>query len=178
MRRGFLFGVGATILALIVGAWVTVAFGLMPANADAKPPGLEAWAAKKSLHATIAREAPKGDNKVPLTDANLMAGEKLYMQNCAVCHGGSDGSPSVIARGLYQEAPQLAKDGVEDDPAGVTYWKIAHGIRFTAMPSFGRALTDEQVWQLTLFVSHMDKLPPAVDTVWRQAPGTPAAPAP
>jgi len=155
-----------------------VTFGLVPANADAKPPALEAWAARRSLHATIARDAPKGDNQVALTDDNLMAGEKLYVQDCAVCHGGSDGGPSVIARGLYQEAPQLAKDGVEDDPPGVTYWKIAHGIRFTAMPSFDRALTEEQVWQLTLFVSHMDKLPPPVEVAWKQARGAALAPAP
>lgn len=178
MRRGFFFGVGATILLLLVGTGIMVTFGLVPANADAKPSGLEAWMARKSLHATLARQAPKGDNKVALTDENLMAGEKLYTQNCTVCHGGSDGAPSFIARGLYQEAPQLAKDGVEDDAPGVTYWKVAHGIRFTAMPSFDRTLTDEQIWQLTLFVSHMDKLPPTVEIAWQQAPGTPAAPAP
>lgn len=169
MRRGFLLGVGATIVVGLLCAWLVVTFGLVPANSDADPPGIERWAAKKSLKATLARDAPKTDNPVPVTDENLAAGMKLYVANCAVCHGGADGSPSVIARGLYQKAPQLAKDGVEDDPPGVTYWKVAHGIRFTAMPSFDRTLTEQQVWQLTLFLSHMDKLPPSVEAAFEAA---------
>ncbi len=176
MRRGLLLGVGVTLLVLLAGALLMVTFGLVPANADASPPALERWAAKKSLRATIAREAQKGDNPVALTDDNLLAGMKLYVPNCTLCHGGADGAASVVARGLYQRAPQLAKDGVEDDPPGVTQWKISHGIRFTAMPSFDRTLSEEQVWQLTLFLSHMDKLPPAVEAAWRQAASAPPPP--
>ncbi len=162
-----MLGVGATIVLGLLCAWLVVTFGLVPANSDADPSGIERWAAKKSLKATLAREASKTDNPVTVTDENLAAGMKLYVANCAVCHGGADGSPSVIARGLYQKAPQLAKDGVEDDPPGVTYWKVAHGIRFTAMPSFDRTLTEQQVWQLALFLAHMDKLPPSVEAAWR-----------
>ncbi len=176
-KKFFFLGVGATILTLLLGAWVVVDFGLFPANADAKPSALETWAAHKALRATIARDAPKGPNPVALSDANLLAGMKLYTDDCAMCHGGADASPSVVARGLYQKAPQLAKDGVEDDAPGETYWKVAHGIRLTAMPSFGHTLTDQQVWQLVLFVGHMDKLPPAVATAWRQ-PSAPAAATP
>ncbi len=173
IRRAFLLGVAATLIVLLVAAWAALTFGLVPANADAEPARLEAWAAKKSLRATVARDAPKGNNPVPLTDENLIAGTKLYVQNCSVCHGGPDGSPSIIARGLYQQAPQLAKDGVEDDPPGVIFWTVAHGIRFTAMPSFNRTLTEQQLWQITLFLAHLDKLPAPVETVWRQPPGAP-----
>jgi len=44
--------------------------------------------------------------------------------------------PSNLAQSFYIEAPQLAKDGVEDDPEAVSFWKVKHGTRFTAMPSF------------------------------------------
>ncbi len=175
--KSFLLGAGAMVLALLLGALVVVEFGLFPANADAKPSALETWAAHKSLDATIGRDAPKGPSPVKLSDANLLAGMKLYTNDCATCHGGADGSPSVVARGLYQKAPQLAKDGVEDDPPGETFWKVAHGIRLTAMPSFDHTLTKQQIWQLVLFVGHMDKLPPAVAKAWRQ-PSAPAAPTP
>jgi mono/diheme cytochrome c family protein len=148
-------------------AYVGIEAGMMPANADGKPSRIERWAARTSLHATLARDAPKTPNPVPLNDANLTAGIKLYARNCVVCHGASDAKPSNVARGLYQKPPQLAKDGVEDDPEGVTYWKIDHGIRFTAMPSFGKSLTDKQLWQLTLFLKHMDKLPGAPESAWK-----------
>jgi mono/diheme cytochrome c family protein len=137
---------------------------LFPANADTKPTKFEFWAARKSLHATLAREAPKTANPVPLSESNLLAGLKLYKQNCGVCHGTGrgDASQTNIAKGLYQKAPQLATNGVEDDPDGVTYWKVKHGIRLTGMPAFGRTLSEKQLWQVTLFLKHMDHLPKTV----------------
>jgi mono/diheme cytochrome c family protein len=157
----------ATLAAIVLIGYVGVRAGLMPANADAKPPALEKWMARTSLHAALAREAPTTPNPVPLGDADLIAGIKLYAANCAVCHGTADGKASNVARGLYQKPPQLAGDGVEDDPDGVTYWKIAHGIRFTGMPAFGTTLTERQIWQLALFLKHMDALPPGPQRAWK-----------
>lgn len=167
MARGFVLGVVATLVALAFFVYIGVQAGLLPANADARPSHLERWAAKTSLHATLRREASRAPNPLALTDANLAAGIKVYGQNCAVCHGAATFAPSNIARGLYQFAPQLGKYGVEDDPAGVIYWKVTHGIRFTGMPSFARTLSDEQRWQVTLFLQRMDKLPPAAERLWR-----------
>jgi thiosulfate dehydrogenase len=166
MARGVVLGIVGTLVVLGLGAYIGIAAGLMPANADGKPPRIERWVARTSLHATLAREAPTIANPVALNDANLIAGVKLYAANCAVCHGTADGKPSNVALGLYQKPPQLATDGVEDDPDGVTYWKINHGIRFTGMPAFGHALTDQQLWELTLFLKHMDSLPAEPKRVW------------
>lgn len=109
-----------------------------------------------------------------LEDKNLAAGIKLYAADCAVCHGAADEKPSTLAKGFYIPAPQLAKNGVEDDPESETYWKITHGIRFTAMPAFVKTLSDEQRWQITQFVAHMDKLPLEVDAQWKKVPSAAA----
>ena len=69
---------------------------------------------------------------------------------------------------FFQDPPQLAKEGVEDDPDGVIYWKLDHGIRWTGMPAFGKTLADKQLWQLTLFLKKMDHLPPAAQRAWQQ----------
>lgn len=167
MIRGIIIGVVATLAILAAIGYFGIRGGLMPANADAKPSGIETWAAKTSLRASIRRDAPKTPNPLPLDDANLLAGIKLYGENCIVCHGAADGMASTVAMGLYQHAPQLGKDGVEDDPDGVTYWKVDHGIRLTGMPSFGRMLQERQLWQLTLFLKHMDHLTPAADKAWK-----------
>lgn len=167
MARGIVLGAVATLVVIALAVYLGIKAGMMPANADAKPSKLERWAARTSLHATLARDAPKVTNPVALTDANLVAGIKLYAANCAVCHGAADGMPSKIARGQYQKPPQLAKDGVEDDPEGVTYWKVAHGIRFTGMPSFGKTLDERQLWQVTLFLKHMDSLPSVPKHAWQ-----------
>ena len=167
MARGIAVGIIATLVIIALMGFVAVELGLLPANADGKASRVERWAARTSLRATIARQAPRTPNPVPLTDANLISGIKLYAANCVVCHGAADATQSKVAAGLYQRPPQLAKDGVEDDPEGVTFWKVDHGIRFTGMPAFGHTLDDTQIWQLALFLKHMDSLPPAPERAWK-----------
>jgi mono/diheme cytochrome c family protein len=171
MLRGFIFGAAAVVAIGLLGAYLFLATGGMPANADAKPSALETWAARRSLHATIAREAPKGPPPVAADDTNLTAGVKIYAANCAVCHGAADGEASNIAKGLYQRAPQLAPDPVDDDDEGEIHWKVYHGIRLTGMPSFRATLTETQMWQVTLFLKHMPDLPPAAKEAWAAVPG-------
>ena len=170
MIKGMLVGAAGVVLAGLLGAYVFIVMGGMPANADADPPVLEKWAARASLRATISRQAPKGPVPLELNEANLLAGVKLYAANCAVCHGGADGKASNIAKGLYQKAPQLGEDGVEDDPEGKIYWKVYHGIRMTGMPAFRPTLTEKQIWQITLFLKRMDKLSPAAEKAWKTVP--------
>ena len=175
MLRGVVLGVLLTLAVALIGGYFLVRSGLIPANADAKPGWLETWMAHTSLDATLSRDAPKEQNPVVLTEQNLLNGVDLFAQNCAVCHGSAKGvaSPSPIAKGLYQKPPQFATDGVEDDPEGVSFWKIKHGIRLTGMPSFGYSLSDQQIWTLALFLKHMDKLPPAVQKPWQQVQNWP-----
>src|SRR5262249_10408867 len=128
--------VGATCVVLAVLAYLFVLAGFMPANADAKPGKMEHWAAKRSLHATMARETQSLHGPATSSDSVLTLGVRLYKANCAVCHGASDSKPSTVAEGLYQKPPQFGKDDVTDDPIEITYWKITHGIRFTGMPAY------------------------------------------
>lgn len=169
MFRAFVLGDVLTILAAAAAGYAILRTGTIPANADAEPGGFESWAAGTDLDATLAREAPKGPNPVPLTDANLVAGIDLYGQHCAICHGTAkgDASASPIAKGEYPSPPQLATDGVEDDPEGYSFWKIKHGIRWTGMPSWKDRLSDQQIWTLALFLKYMDRLPPAAEQAWQ-----------
>lgn len=168
--RGFLNGMVFT-LALLVGAgFAAVLTGFVPAGADVAPPAAEEWAAQTSLHAALKRETQNLTNPIATTDENLLAGIKSYGQNCAICHGAADAKPSTLAKGFYIKSPQLAKDGVEDDPEATTFWKLKHGIRFTAMPAFGENLSDDELWKIAVFLKHMDKLPAAPDAAWKALP--------
>ncbi|MBV8669457.1 MAG: cytochrome c [Candidatus Eremiobacteraeota bacterium] len=166
--KSFFLGVLAVVAVFLVIGYVGVITGtLIPANADGTPGKLERWAARQSLKATIAREAPSGAAPIPANDETLNAGIKIYGDNCIVCHGAADGRSSTVGFGLYQKAPLLGKHGVEDDPEGEIYWKVDHGIRLTGMPAFGHTLSDTQVWQVAVFLKHMDSLPPAPNAKWR-----------
>ncbi len=168
MLRGVIAGIILTLLATAITGYVIIRTGIMPANADERPPHFETWAAKTSLRATLQRSAPRVTDPLPATNDNVIAGVKLYAQNCAVCHGDASAKATHVADGLYQKPPQLARHGVEDDPDGITYWKIAHGIRWTGMPAFGKTLSQNQLWQLTLFLKTMDHLPQAARKTWRE----------
>jgi mono/diheme cytochrome c family protein len=176
--RGFINGVVFTLALLAAACFAGVWLGLLPAGADVRPPRLERWAANRSLEVQIARESTAYVNPLQPTEANVIAGVHLYAANCTVCHGAADGAASNVAKGLYIRAPQLAKDGVEDDPLAETFWKLKHGIRFTAMPAFGGTLSDDDLWKLSLFLAHMDKLSPAAQTEWKKIPSAQASAAP
>src|SRR5664279_179687 len=175
MLKGVLAGISLSVVVALVGGYLLVRSGLIPANADAKPGSVETWIAGTSLDATLGRDAPAGKNPVELTDQNLLNGVRLFAQICAFCHGSAVGaaSPSPIAKGLYQKPPQFATNGVEDDPEGVSFWKIKHGIRLTGMPAFGYSLSDTEIWMLALFLKHMDKLPDSVQQAWLQVQNWP-----
>lgn len=167
MKKGLIIGVLGTIVIGLAAAYFFITLGFMPVNADAPPPKLEKWMARKSLRAALKRAVVERPNPVPLNEDNFIAGIKLYAANCWVCHGAVDGAASNIAQGLYQKAPQLAKHGVEDDSEAKIYWIIEHGIRLTGMPSFKKTLSENEIWQITLFLKHMDSLSPKAAQVWQ-----------
>ena len=165
--RGAVIGIVA-FLGIAIGAAVAMVYmGYAPMMADSAPSPLEANLAMKAVHAISERQM--GDRKSPLapTADTLSAGLTIYSQNCIMCHGAADGKPSNIAAGFYVPPPQFASDGSEDDPEGATYWKIHHGIRFSAMPAFMHSLSDVQIWQVTMFLKHMDELPKDVAVHWK-----------
>ncbi len=168
--RDVVKGIFGTLAVLLVVALAVISLGAISSNADTKPSVPETLAAKVSLHASLVRQSRGITDPFPPTDGNLSAGVTSYAENCVVCHGASDARESTFSKGFYIPAPQLAKDGVEDDPAAVTYLKIKHGIRFSAMPAFGATLPDKTLWQLTQFLRRMDRLPAPIEAKWKSVP--------
>ncbi len=157
---GFLGVLGTVTIACIY-------FGFAPMAADNAPSALEANLAMKAVHAVSEREMGERKNPLLTNVANLDAGLRIYGHNCLMCHGAADGKATSIAQGFYIPSPQFASDGVQDDPEGATYWKIHHGIRFTAMPAFHASLSRTQMWQVAMFLKHMDELPKPVEVAWK-----------
>jgi thiosulfate dehydrogenase len=172
--RTYLLGILTVLVVLAVGGFGLVWFGFAPIRADTPPMPMEKWAANHALDTSVTRNAPPEPYPFgPVTTATLVAGAKAYMTNCSVCHGSAGSDPSTISKGMYVKPPQFTRHGgLPDDPAGETYYKIEHGIRFTAMPSFAGNLTEETIWQIAYFLAHGTKdLPPAADALWHQPHG-------
>lgn len=161
---GFLIGI---IILPIIG-FLYFRLGYAPVATAAPPMPFEKTLAHMALNARIDKEAPK---VVPIqaSDENYMAGAKTYRTHCAVCHALPGQPQTAIAKGEFPKPPQLFKGkGVTDDPPGETYWKVANGIRLTGMPAYKDALSDTEMWQVSLLLANADKLPDSVRTVLQQ----------
>jgi thiosulfate dehydrogenase len=169
--RKFLLGFAAGLLAPLVVGVVISRMGLLPVDAKAAPPAWEAALAMPALDASVARHAPHIANPVAADEANLLEGVKLYKTMCAGCHGDPNGESSFGA-GFYPPAPQFASHP-PDDPDWHTFWIVKNGIRYTGMPSWENQLGkggDEKIWKMASFLSHLNSLPPSVNTEWHKKP--------
>jgi thiosulfate dehydrogenase len=141
------------------------AAGQAPVATSASPMPFEKKLAHSALDAAISREMPK---TVPIQpdESNLAAGAQVYREQCAVCHGLPEQKETMIAAGMFPHPPKLLEGkGVTDDEPGVSYWKVANGIRLTGMPGFRPRLSETQMWQVSLLVANADKLPKSVHDV-------------
>jgi mono/diheme cytochrome c family protein len=171
----FLLGVIVTLLVIILGGLGFALLGFFPTTANVEPPHWEQHLAMSAADASMERHAPRITNPLMPNDDNLIQGIKLYTMNCALCHGSLDHKPSTLANSFYPPPPNLVSDP-PDDPEWHIFYTIRTGVRYTGMPSWDKTLTNDDMWKITMFLSHMDKLPPAVQEYWKTSFGTGAEP--
>ena len=172
----FLLGVIITLVILVLAALGFAMLGFFPTRANVEPPHLERHFAMAAVDASTERHAPRITNPLTPTDQNLEDGMKLYTMNCALCHGGLDRKPSTLANSFYPPAPNFISDP-PDDPEWHTFYTIRTGIRYSGMPAWDKTLAEPDMWKIAMLLSHMDKLPPAVQDFWKANFNTaPAAP--
>jgi len=91
------------------------------------------------------------------TSDSLNAGQKLYTQNCAACHGERGYGNGVFAedvKALVNQTPAKFADPnsmLGASPA-LLQGKILRGGMGTGMPSWGPILTDVQTWNLISYL--------------------------
>lgn len=167
----FLLGVVVTLAVVILVALGIAFLGFFPTAANVEPSHLEQHFAMSAVDASMERHAPRISNPLMPTDPNLIDGMKLYTMNCALCHGGLDRKPSTLASSFYPPPPNFISDP-PDDPEWHIFYTIRTGVRYSGMPAWDKTLTEPDMWKITMFLSHMDKLPPATQEYWKTSFGT------
>lgn len=154
---GFLLGVAA----VAAGIFLYLRFSALPVAVADKAFPFEKQIVRVPLHSRI--EAEKKDAPFGASEDVFEAGAHIYKAQCASCHG-TPGHDVPFAKHMYPSAPQLWKKheksevvGVSDDEPGETYWRVAHGIRLTGMPSYKDTLSDTEMWQVSLLLKNADK---------------------
>ena len=175
MSRASMFIAGLLLGVVVIvplGAYLFARLGGIAMTTTARPLPMEETFAKTALRASVG-DAAKVQGPLQPTEANMTAGARVYLENCAVCHGLPGQPKTRIAMGEFPAPPQLfaPREMVTDDPEGVTHWKVAHGIRLSGMPGFANTLSETEQWQVTMLLAHADKLPTGAKDVLASGSG-------
>jgi len=157
--RQFFLGCLCTLLVLFVGELIYLRLGLAEVRGDVSASRLEASVMRMAVHASVRRHAPNVANPISATEDNLIAGGKIYLNECAGCHGtpGKANEPDS----LNPPAPRLAQVGTEYSESQI-FWVAKHGIRRSGMFANGVWDSDQKLWTVAAYISRIKSLPPRV----------------
>jgi mono/diheme cytochrome c family protein len=158
--RNFLAGVLFTLVVLILGGFAYLRLGYAEVRGDLPPSNWEKALMFSSAHASVRRRAPELPNPVPPTDENLIAGAKIYSDECAGCHGAA-GKADQTSDSLYPPIPQLPVVGTAYSEAQI-FWIAKHGIRLSGMFANGKWDSDQKLWTVAAYIKRIKSLPPRV----------------
>lgn len=108
----------------------------------------------------VPSQIKKLQNPVPANNDAIGAGMMIYMDHCQSCHGengdgkGEKAEQLSVAPANFTDAHAMS--AVTD---GELFWRITHGRR--PMPSFKDKLTDEERWQLVVYIRTFARKPQA-----------------
>ena len=117
---------------------------------------------RTAMEQSVKRQAK--DVKMP--ELELDDPEKLHMgfkdfhEMCVTCHGGPGTPASEIGKGLYPEAPDLAKAAKAWTPAEL-YVLTKGGVKMSGMPAWGPTHSEEELWALVAFLKLLPTMPTA-----------------
>src|SRR5579885_510109 len=127
-------------------------------SANESPGIIETVLAKWALNRARSSEADARNPFAP-TPENLDDGKAAYEKQCAFCHGSDGKGQSETGIQFYPPVPPLA-GGQHELTDGQISSIISQGIRYTAMPSFTRALPPDEIWKVVLWVRHLQSQQP------------------
>jgi mono/diheme cytochrome c family protein len=110
----------------------------------------------------VPEEAKQVANPLKPSRVDLPGARKLYLDKCAECHGDTGKGDGPQGR-MYDPQPKDLTDAAHMNAVsdGELFYKISEGHR--PMPAFRKRLTDEQRWQLVLFLRSLTA-PAATDS--------------
>ncbi|TLY16843.1 MAG: cytochrome c [Nitrospirae bacterium] len=118
-------------------------------SAKGEPSYVEIWLAQRGT-----------PNPVPLNPKVLAEARAHFADHCAICHANDGSGKTPIGRNVYPKAPDLRDTAIQSMSDGELFFTIHNGIRFTAMPAWGKGKPEEDrdSWGLVHFVRHLPKL--------------------
>ena len=143
--------VGCIIVA-VAGGIAFIYSGIYDVSALQPDNPVVAWAVHTtSDHSVDARlsglQEPPGLDKPEV----IQSGARFFGEHCVVCHGGPGLQPTDIAQGLNPAPPNLFRSTRKNSTVEMFAF-IKNGVKMTAMPGFGKTLTDDKIWAVASFL--------------------------
>jgi len=163
--KNFVLGFLATMVLPAIGMFGYLRLGAAEVRADVEAPAWLSNLMSIAVHASVRRSASEVRNPLGHTNAELIAGGRLFLDGCAGCHR-SPGLPHRVHT-YFLPPPEFAYVGTQYSEPEL-FWIVKHGIRRTGMAASERCGTsqgcysDQQIWLLAAFVNHMTNLPASV----------------
>lgn len=146
--------VAAAMLAL-GAALVGVFSGMVDVAASPPQPELVRRLLRTAMEHSVERRASAIAPPATLSDPRrIERGFAGYEDMCVICHAAPGIAPSVIARGLDPEPPNLSEAAGRWSDAEL-FWIVEHGIRMTGMPSFGATHDADEIWDVVAFLRQL-----------------------
>ena len=94
-------------------------------------------------------------NPVPASPESVAKGEELYNMYCFSCHGDTGYGDGPAGGSMGVRPANFHDQKVIKQKDGALYWKLTNGKG--NMPPFKEVFTDEQRWQLVVFLRELGK---------------------
>lgn len=94
--------------------------------------------------------ASRRRSPVPADMAAITAGQALYVQECASCHGNTGKGDGPSAKDLEVAVADLASPKIQGQSDGTLFWKISEGRK--PMPGMSAKWSENQRWQVVDYI--------------------------
>ena len=163
-RTRVLIGIAAVValLVVMVSGWFAYAFFQTGFSAKAQPSALEVVMARQARHLAIPFSQRNAANPIPASPDLMTEARHHFADHCATCHANDGSGKTPIGENVYPKAPDLRLSDTQSMSDGELFFVIHNGIRFTAMPAWGKGKPEEdkESWKLVHFIRHLPKLAP------------------
>lgn len=157
MRWGLLVAMFALVFAI---AGLYAVFSRVDLSALQQPGRTGEYLRTKFTRAVIRRRAAR--EEIPPSPADretsmsISAGKNRYDMDCASCHGFGENVPTPVGQGMLPRTVNLDSATLQTYSDRELFSIIRDGVRFTGMPGFFGAETNEQIWNV---IDYLRSLP-------------------
>ncbi len=130
------------VAAFALGLWMIMA-----------TPEVSAHEGHNKRHAPAS--AKKLKNPVTMNEETVASGRALYAKHCATCHGEDGKAKTETAAAMKRKPTDLTAKAMQGLTDGEIWWVITNGIAKSKMPAVKAKATEQERWQMSLYVKHL-----------------------